>query len=357
MSKPPASTIDFYRDLILSLVLLVVSRFLPTTKPPRVDLSGKTAIVTGANSGIGFQLALDLANQGATVHLACRNPSKAADAVSRIVSKIPGSKSRIQALSLDTSSFASVREAAAVVTSWNNPIDILIHNAGIGTLIVGQEFTPEGLPTQYATNVLGSFLLTHLLETQLAANARIIFTSSTGNYSGDFSSTFSLKSVKNRLEPGFHVPPSTTEAHAAQMSSPAYNNTKAMQVAFAKLLQRHFDRQAASAGYTARKIAHAFTPGFTFTPIFSKVTAQSLWEDPIFWVLKTATVFATDVSVGAATGVWLATTEDEGVVGVGKGGGYWDRMTRRVARVDVLDGEAVERLWVRWEADAGIEWR
>ena len=60
---------------------------------------------------------------------------------------------------------------------------------------------------------------------------------------------------------------------------------------------------------------------------------------------------------GALTGVWLASTHDAEVVGQGRGGGYWDRLTRRVSKMDLLSQEMLDRLWVRWEADAGVEWR
>ena len=71
----------------------------------------------------------------------------------------------------------------------------------------------------------------------------------------------------------------------------------------------------------------------------------------------TNTVLAVDVSQGAATGVWLACTNDEAVGGQGMGGGYWYRMTRRLSNIDMMTKETVERFWVRWEADAGVQWR
>ena len=84
----------------------------------------------------------------------------------------------------------------------------------------------------------------------------------------------------------------------------------------------------------------------------------SFFSDPVYWFLKqTYSIVAIDTRQGAATGVWLATTDDEVVVGKGVEGGYWDWMSRRVSRVDMMSRELVERFWVRWEADAGIEWR
>ena len=205
---------------------------------------------------------------------------------------------------------------------------------------------------------LGAFLLTNLLEQYLAPDARVIFTTSSGQYQGDFLPTFSLSSVKNELEPGYHFPNIQIVPDKVISDALHYMNTKTKQVALAKLLQQRFDRQARESGRSARRLAHAFTPGFTATEIFGKVTVRSVAEDPVWAVLKaTNATLATDVAEGAATGLWLATTEDEGVVGMENGGRYWERMVRRVSKVDVMEMEVVERLWIRWERDAGIEWR
>lgn len=209
----------------------------------------------------------------------------------------------------------------------------------------------------YTTNFLGSFLLTSLLENYLSPQARIIMTSSTGQYSGVFVPYFALERTQNRVEGGFHAPPSAVLAGKETAGAAFYVNTKAMQVAFAKLLQERFDRQAKLIGAKDRKLVHSFTPGFTMTPIIGKVAVRSLLEDPIWWVLQATTVLATHVGQGAATAVWLATTQDEDVVAEGKGGVFWDRMTRMVSKVDIIDWETLERMWVRWEADAAVEWR
>ena len=355
MSAPTPSKLTFYRDVSLMMLAIPFARLFPTLEPPPVDLTGKIAIVTGGNSGIGLQIALDLARQGATIYLACRNISKADGAVSHIISEIPTSKGRVRSLLLDTSSLSSVRACAKHWESLDSKIDLLFHNAGTSSK---QEFTADGFPLLYAANFLGSFLLTHLLEPHLSTNARIILTTSSGNYPSVFARDFSLSSNKGVLEPGFHIP-RALKAGVPVIDSQIYGQTKAMQIAFAKLLQRHFDLQAASAGTTqSRRIAHAFNPGFTATSIFSHMAEPSFFSDPVYWFLKqTYSIVAIDTRQGAATGVWLATTDDEVVVGKGVEGGYWDWMSRRVSRVDMMSRELVERFWVRWEADAGVEWR
>ncbi|KAL8793910.1 MAG: hypothetical protein Q9195_003529 [Heterodermia aff. obscurata] len=355
MSLTQPSLITYYRDFVIGNFSLVFGRLFPTLRVPPCDLSNKTAIITGANSGIGFEIALELAKRGATVYLACRNALKADQAVSRITSQVPSSVDLVKALSLDTSSLSSVRAFAQEWTSRpNKEIDLLFHNAGTGSSS-DQAFTADGFPPIYATNFLGSFLLTHLLEPHLVPTARIILTTSTGQFIGSFSPTFSLSTVQNSLEPGFHFPavPSPNTNHTfVPRDEASYVNSKSMQTAFATLLQRRFDHESGN-----RRTVHAFTPGFTLTPIFEKVEPRSAGLDPIWSILKATTVLATEASQGAATGVWLATTGDAGVVGKGKAGGYWDRMTRRVAKTEIMDPETVERFWVRWEADAGVEWR
>lgn len=359
MAHEPTSRLAYFRDLILSLITLVIGRLLPKLHVPYTDLDGKVAIITGANSGIGLEIALGLTRRGATVYLACRNISKAYDAISEIRAEVPSSKGRVIPLSLDTSTLSSVRDFAQewVERDGSTTIDLLFHNAGIGSAPPDQRFSSEGFPLLYATNFLGSFLLTRLLEEHLAPNARIIFTASSGQYSSTISPHFSLSSIKDSIEPGFHAPAKSVVSGVVKSDSDTYGNTKAMQVAFAKLLQERFDRQAKESGMAKRRVAHAFSPGFTLTNIFEKLNVRSFKEDPMWWILSMTTVVGTHVSQGAATGVWLGTTMDEGAVGLGTGGGYWDRMTRRVSSVDVMRWEVVERLWVRWEADAGIEWR
>ncbi len=354
----PVSRTYFFRDFILSIVVLCCGRLFAILEPPPVDLTGTVAVITGGNSGIGLQVALELARRGTTVYLACRSASKAEEAVSQLIAKVPASNGRVKSLLLDTSSFTSVRNFAKTWESLDTKIDLLFHNAGIAHTPPGQDFSTDSFPMFYATNFLGSFLLTYLLEPHLSADARIILTSSTGHYVATFPSNFSLSSIKGKSEPGYHIPTAAVKVGRAPPDAALYCQTKAMQVAFAKLLQDRFDRKAAQTGMKSRRVAHAFSPSFTLTPIFSKSPSKRFFEDPMFWALRlTNTTLAVDVSQGAATGVWLACTSDEAVIGEGMGGRYWDWMTRRVSKVDMMSKEMVERFWVRWEADAGVEWR
>ena len=265
MSSSTLSIVHVYRDLFLSMLNAFCGRLYPTLHLPPADLTGKTAIVTGANSGLGFQIALELVRQNAIVYLACRNASKAQEAVSQIASAVPDSVDRVKFLLIDTSSLTSVRKCAEGWKNTESKIDFLFHNAGVGSDF-GQPLTPDGLPTTYVTNLLGSFLLTQILEPSLSNDARIIFTSSVSNYISDFLPTFSLESVRNCPEPGFHAPDADVRAAGGADEAALYGHTKAMQIVFAKLLQRRWTAAAHVSGRENARVAHGFSPGFTATP-------------------------------------------------------------------------------------------
>lgn len=116
--------------------------------------SGRVAIVTGANSGLGFETALALAGKGATVVLACRNMEKAETAQRDILAKYPHAK--VQCLPLDTSSLASVRAFAERFAAAHDRCDLLINDAGI--MMSPYQLTADGFENQFATNYLGHFL-------------------------------------------------------------------------------------------------------------------------------------------------------------------------------------------------------
>jgi NAD(P)-dependent dehydrogenase (short-subunit alcohol dehydrogenase family) len=123
---------------------------------PRQD--GKVAVVTGANSGIGWYTALDLARSGAEVILTARTEEKGRDAVDGIVRQIPDAKVRYELL--DLASLASVKRFASKIGS--SKVDLLVNNAGV-MAIPKREVTQDGFERQMATNYLGPFALTGLL--------------------------------------------------------------------------------------------------------------------------------------------------------------------------------------------------
>ncbi len=130
-------------------------------------LAGKTALITGANSGIGYQAALELARHGAHVFLACRNAEKGAAALARLLAEAPGASAEV--VLLDVSSIADVKRFAAGFLAAHPKLDLLINNAGVMAFPVRQ-VTAEGFERQFATNHLGHFALTGLLLPALLAS-------------------------------------------------------------------------------------------------------------------------------------------------------------------------------------------
>jgi NAD(P)-dependent dehydrogenase (short-subunit alcohol dehydrogenase family) len=141
------------------------------------DLSGKLAVVTGANSGLGLGLTTRLAAAGADVIMAIRNRAKGEAAVEQIRELVPDAKLTIK--SLDLSSLASVKALGEELTAEGRPIDILINNAGV-MQPPDRETTADGFELQFGSNHLSHFALTgHLLPLlRAASNPRVTSLSS-----------------------------------------------------------------------------------------------------------------------------------------------------------------------------------
>ncbi|HEY6745560.1 MAG TPA: oxidoreductase [Mycobacteriales bacterium] len=143
------------------------------------DLTGRTAIVTGANSGIGFRAAVELARHGATVTLAARDPGRGADALRRLRAEVPGADAELA--SLDLADLASVRAFAA---AWEPGLDLLVNNAGV--MAPPLRRTADGFESQFGTNHLGHFALTGLLLPRLLdrPGARVVTVTSGAHRAG-----------------------------------------------------------------------------------------------------------------------------------------------------------------------------
>lgn len=144
------------------------------------DQSGRTAIVTGANSGLGYDTAAALADKGAQVVLAVRNLDKGTEAKDRIKAASPNAVVTLQ--ELDLSSLDSVRKAADELRAAHPRIDLLINNAGV-MYVPNRELTRDGFEMQFGTNHLGHFALTGLLLDHLLPvdGSRIVTVSSVGH--------------------------------------------------------------------------------------------------------------------------------------------------------------------------------
>ncbi|MEU7146477.1 oxidoreductase [Streptomyces sp. NPDC045456] len=141
------------------------------------DQTGRSAVVTGANSGIGYITARELARRGARTVLACRNEARGHAALARLRSEVPEAEAEFR--QLDLADLASVRAFAAGLDTFDgNRLDLLINNAGV--MALPHRRTADGFEMQFGTNHLGHFALTGLLLPKLLATpgARVVTVSS-----------------------------------------------------------------------------------------------------------------------------------------------------------------------------------
>ncbi len=130
------------------------------------DISGRVALVTGANTGIGLVTARELARRGAHVFLACRSASHAQTALDAI--RAASGNQKVEALALDLGDFASVRQCANAFLARGLPLHLLVNNAGLAG---SRGFTASGFELAFGVNHMGHFLLTQLLLERLKASA------------------------------------------------------------------------------------------------------------------------------------------------------------------------------------------
>lgn len=147
------------------------------------DLTGRTVIITGANSGIGFEAARVMAGRGAEVVMACRNVERSSEAYEKVKEISP--KKRVKFMLLDLANLSSVREFAGEVREKYPRIDILVNNAGVMVPPYGR--TKDGFELQIGTNHLGHFLLTGLLMDNIIATpgSRVVTVTSIAHFRGE----------------------------------------------------------------------------------------------------------------------------------------------------------------------------
>ncbi|MBK8693724.1 MAG: SDR family NAD(P)-dependent oxidoreductase [Deltaproteobacteria bacterium] len=154
----------------------------PWTTAQIPDQSGRVVVITGANSGIGFEAARVLVAKGAHVVLACRNPARASEAEALLRAETP--KASVESMTLDTSRLASVRAFAESFRATHPKLDVLCNNAGV--MALPPSLTEDGFDIQMATNHFGHFALTGLLIDLLKSSApsRVVNVSSAAHRLG-----------------------------------------------------------------------------------------------------------------------------------------------------------------------------
>jgi len=286
------------------------------------DLSGTTAVVTGANSGIGFHTAKHLAAHGATVVLACRNT----DAGREAAAKMDGT---VRVAELDLASLDSVRRFAEGV---DEPVDLLVNNAGVMYPPRYRE-TEDGFELQYGTNHLGHVALTaRLLPRLLEAPApRVVAVASIAHHAGNASV------LEGNPEAGYSP-------------QPAYGNTKLANILFARELQR----RAAAAG--SRLTATAAHPGVAATNLVASKDGMGAFA-PVRWTapIWTKVVFQSPLN-GARPVLYAATEAEPGSYTGNTWMGEWrgpvgPAKLSRFAR----DDELAAKLWDKSLDEVGLQ--
>jgi NAD(P)-dependent dehydrogenase (short-subunit alcohol dehydrogenase family) len=185
-----------------TLIIIIYDNFASLINQKKMNLSGKTAIVTGSNTGIGYETALDLYKKGAKVYVACRNQEKALNAIDRM--KADGGTGELVYEQLDLASLRSVKAFADNVIKAESRLDLLINNAGI--MIPPPSKTEDGFEIQFGVNFIGHFALTgHLFNLLEATKGSRVVTLSSIAHRGaeiDFDNFRLEKEYKNWREYG-----------------------------------------------------------------------------------------------------------------------------------------------------------
>ena len=247
------------------------------------DLSGRNIIVTGGNSGIGYEAALQFARRRAHVVLACRNLDKARDAANQIAAAAPGAT--VDVMHLDLSSLASVRAFADQFRARNIPLHVLVNNAGV--MAIPYRLTADGFEMQFGTNHLGHFALTGLLlDALLAANgARVVNVASGAHRMGRI--RFDDLNWKNGYRKWF-----------------AYGQSKLANLLFTFELQRKAD----AAG--AKLLSVACHPGYAATNLQAagpKMSGAAFVETLMGYSNR---IFAQSAAMGALPTLYAATAPE-----------------------------------------------
>jgi NAD(P)-dependent dehydrogenase (short-subunit alcohol dehydrogenase family) len=302
---------------------------------------GRTAVITGANTGLGFETARVLAARGAQVVLACRDLGQAKEAAARIIGGRPEPAGTppvdVQAVRLDLASLASVHEAADEISSACGPIDLLVNNAGVMWTPFGR--TADGFELQLGVNHLGHFALTGLLLGAMLGRegSRVITVSSNGHKSGriDFDGL--------RVGSGEEI-----QSQRRYRRGAAYCQSKLANLMFTYELQR---RLAAAQARTQALAAH---PGKARTELIRYLPGWARIED-----LIVEQPFGQSAAMGAlATLRAAADPAASGGEYYGPGGrGELRGYPSLVESSDrARDAEAQQRLWRESERLTGVSY-
>lgn len=282
------------------------------------DLTGRTAVITGANSGIGFAAAEALARAGAHVVFAVRDLTRGGAAAARV-------SGSTEVRRLDLADLDSVREFAA---SWDRPLDLLINNAGV--MMLPEQRTKQGFEMQFGTNHLGHFALTNLLLPYVTD--RVVTVASGAHRMGDKVIHFEDVNLTSNYAP-----------------TRAYAQSKLANLLFTLELQRRL----AESGSPVRALAAH--PGYAATNLQSHAASPLARVGMVFG----NRFLAQDDKAGALPTLYAATQDLPGASYVGPDGlGEMRGAPTLVGRsVAASDPAAARRLWTLSEELTGAEWK
>jgi NAD(P)-dependent dehydrogenase (short-subunit alcohol dehydrogenase family) len=276
------------------------------------DMTGKTVVVTGGNSGIGYETAAALGAAGARVLVTARNADKGRAAVSALTSRLDGS-GQLQLVVFDLADLSSVRRGAEEILELAPRLDVLVNNAGL--VLSERSETVDGFEATFAINHLGPFLLTNLLleRLRMSVPARIVNVASSAHSAARKGMPFDdLETTKVRYR-GMRV----------------YGQSKLANILFTLELARRL----AGSDVTANSLH----PGTVRTGYGADGDARGL----LAFGIRIAQPFFLSPAQGARTSVYLASSSEVDDVS----GKYFVKCKEKQPRKWAQDSEAAKRLW------------
>ncbi|MDX1667350.1 MAG: SDR family oxidoreductase [Saprospiraceae bacterium] len=272
-------------------------------------MTGKTCVITGANSGIGFATAKGLAEKGAHVLLLCRNEEKGRRALKEI--RATTGNDRLELYVVDLASQKQIRAVGRAIRAAHPVVDVLVNNAG--TWISERTFTEKGIEKVFAVNHLAYVLLTHMLYPSLrqAPDARIVNVASDNHYDAE------MQFEDLYLSKNYH-------------GLRSYAQSKLGNVMFTMELDRRKPDENVS--------VNAVQPGLVYTDIGLKDTN---WLHALAWKVRRSFWKSKSPEEGAATSVFLAASPEAR----GESGKYWDNCRPKPPAESARDPEQTARLW------------
>ena len=298
------------------------------------DLSGETAVVTGANSGLGYEAAREFAVHGASVVLACRSVERGIDAGERIRDEAPAT--RLTVIELDLADLDSIRSFATSFADTHDELHVLCNNAGV--MAIPRSETADGFETQFGVNHLGHFALTGLLLDRLRetdGETRVVTQSSGLHENGE-------------------IDFDDLQSEASYDEWAAYGQSKLANLLFAYELQRRL--RATGVEGVSSVACH---PGYADTNLQKRGPEQSGSTVRLLGMKAANAVLAQDAATGALPMLYAATADDiDGGEYVGPGGFQNMRGHPETQRSSdrSYDETTAQRLWEVSEELTGVHY-